>query len=92
MLDALIVIFSFYGLTWAIKESEILSIPRNWIMRKSVFAFKLLSCYFCTGFWCGIVICLLHENQPHFNFLILWGLASAASSLILDAIVSRLFR
>lgn len=92
MLNALIVLFSFYGLTWAIKESELLSTPRNWVMRKSVFIFKLLSCYFCTGFWCGLVVYLLYNLSFHWNLFILWGLAGAAVSFIMDAVVTRLWK
>jgi hypothetical protein len=92
LLDALIVLFSFYGLTWTIKESEIFSVPRNWLISKSVFAFKLLDCYFCTGFWCGIAVYLLHEPAWNLKFLFLWGLASASVSFIVDALVTRLWR
>lgn len=92
LLEAIIVLFAFYGFTWAVKESELLSSPRNFLMRKSVFIFKLLSCYFCTGFWCGIAVYLLHESVWRWNFIILWGLAGAAVSFIMDALVSRLWR
>lgn len=90
MLDAIITIFSFYGLTWAIKESDLLSRPRNWIMRNSVFMFGLLSCYFCTGFHAGWIIYLLHEQKWYWNFFILWGLASASISFILNIIINWL--
>ncbi len=92
MLDAIITILSFYGLTWAIKESDLISRPRNWIMRHSVFMFEMLSCYFCTGFHAGWIIYLLHEKEWHWNFFILWGLSSAAFSYIINAVVTRLFR
>ena len=44
-----------YGLTFLIKDSTILEVPRTWI-RKISFFDKLLSCSFCTGCWVGLGI------------------------------------
>lgn len=90
MLDAIITIFSFFGLTWAIQNSDLLSKPRNWIMRQSVFLFELFSCPFCLGFHVGWIIYLIHEKEWHWNLFILWGLASAAISFIISTIINRL--
>ena len=92
MLDTIITILSFYGLTFAIQNSDLLSRPRNWIMRHSVFMFQLLSCSFCTGYWVGLIIYLLHEKEWHGNLFLIWGLASASISYIINAVVDRLFR
>lgn len=45
-----------FGLTFLIKDSTILHAPRTWIVGKSSFMDKLLSCSFCTGCWVGIAL------------------------------------
>lgn len=90
MLDAAIVLLSFYAVTWVIQNSELLSTPRNYIMRNSVFMFKLLSCSFCTGFYSGLFVYLLHEEHWSLRLLLLWGLASSSLCYILNAVVNRL--
>ena len=44
-----------YGLTFLIKDSTILEVPRSWVRKVSFFD-KLLNCSFCTGCWVGIGI------------------------------------
>ena len=88
MLDALIILLSFYGMTFLIKESSILSRPRNWVLLKSTFIAELMLCWFCSGFWSALLVYLLY--QWHFGFIFLWGLAGASASFILNAIVDRL--
>ena len=97
MLNTFIVIFSMFGLAFLIKESDgpfdIMSRLRNLLMRNKyvgVFFFKLLDCYFCTGFHTGWIIYLLHEKNWHLNLLFCWGLAGGAVSLMMDAALSSL--
>lgn len=96
-MDILISIFAIFSLAFLIKEIEgpwgIVSTARNWVMNNSVvgvFFFKLLECYYCLGFWCGIAIYLLSQNEWHAKLLICWGLAGAAISLIFSQILYRL--
>jgi hypothetical protein len=90
MLDAIIVLLSFYGLTYVIKEAEILSRPRQWVMEHSTFMAKMLYCWFCTGFHAGWIVYLLHEIDYSWRLFICWGLASATISYILNIAVTRL--
>jgi len=90
MLDAIIVILCFYSLTWLIKESAILSRPRQWVMEHSVFMAKMLYCWYCTGFYSGLIVYLVHETNFKFNYFVMWGLSGAAVSLILNVLVTRL--
>ena len=86
-----------YALSYLIKEIEgpwgILSTIRNAFMQDKyvgVFFYKLLSCYFCIGWWSGVIIYLLSQDDLKFNLLICWGLAGAISSLILDRVYAKL--
>ena len=76
------------------QNAELLSVPRNWLMRKSVFFFKLLSCSFCTGFYSGLIIYLLNFAKIQKNFSIiemfLWGLASSGISFIITVVIDRI--
>lgn len=89
MLEAIIVVFAIYGLTWGIQNSELLSVSRGWIMRKSVFAFKLLSCSFCVGFYSGMLIYLLSQSVHSFNLFLIWGLAGSGISFILTGLGNK---
>lgn len=90
MLDTIIILLSFYGMTYFIKESDILARPRNWVMMHSVFMTKMLYCWFCSGFWASVLVYFLNENNFHLNSLILWGLAGATFSSFMNAIINKL--
>lgn len=42
------------GLVWIIKDSYILSIPREYLKSKSKHIHEFLSCSLCLGFWAGL--------------------------------------
>lgn len=44
------------GLVWIIKDSYILSVPRNYLKSKSKHLEEFLSCSLCLGFWAGILL------------------------------------
>jgi hypothetical protein len=90
----MIIILAFFGLTWILTESTLLATPRDWLMGKSVFIFKLLSCYACTGFHSGWIIYLLATSHSTWNIGtgLVWGFASAATSLILHEGLEKLSR
>jgi hypothetical protein len=97
MLETIIVIFAIYGLAHAIKETDgpwnLIGRWRNLMMRIpfiGVQFFKLLDCYFCLGFHCGWIVYLLAEQDYKWQFFILWGLAGASLSLILNALLTKL--
>lgn len=88
---------AIYGLAFLLKEIDgpwgIVCTARNWLMSNKyvgVFFFKLLSCYYCLGWWCGLCIYLLSQDEWYVNLLICWGLAGAAISLILSKVIERL--
>ena len=92
----IIYILAIFGLAFAIKEIDgpwdICSKTRNALMRNKyvgVFFYKLLSCYFCVGFHCGWIVYLLQADHYKFQFIILWGLAGSAASLILDTALTK---
>lgn len=77
-------LFAAYALTYIVVESSVFSYPRNLLQRISWFE-KLLSCWFCSGFWCSMITSVLYfvaYSQPlklHlWSDLLLHSLAGAA--------------
>src|SRR5713101_7746427 len=98
MLD-IIYLLSIYGLAFVIKEVNgpwgVLSWMRNRLMTNKyvgVFFYQLLSCYFCVGFHCGWMICLLRQKAFHWEQLLIWGLAGGIFSLVMDSLMNRMNR
>lgn len=92
MLDLLLIPFAMYGLTFFFLDSSIFAPIRIFLISKSVFLYKLFSCYFCSGFHVGWILYLLHNSFITWkvsNFII-WGFAGASISFIFDLIVSYL--
>lgn len=96
-MEIIIILLAIFGLAFLFKESDgpwgIMSWLRNRLMTNKyvgVFFYKLLSCYFCVGFWSGIVVYLLSQDLWKFNLLICWGLAGGVICLILDALLAKL--
>ena len=52
--DFLVFLMSSGGLTAIIVGSHILSVPRDFLMKRSEKAEAFLSCPMCVGFWVGI--------------------------------------
>jgi hypothetical protein len=91
-MSILLTIFSFYGLTWIIKEGSIFDRPRNFLARHSPFIGQMLMCYACTGFWTGLAIYFLANRHFDWRELILYGLAGSAVSYVGDIVVQRLMK
>jgi hypothetical protein len=96
-MNELIYIFTIFSLAFLIKEVEgpwgIVSNARNWLMKEEhvgVFFYKLLSCYYCLGCWCGAIVYLLSQDEWHVNLLICWGLAGGIISLTFDRVMVKL--
>jgi hypothetical protein len=89
-MNTLIILLSFFSLTFAIKESILFDKIRIYLISKSPFFCHLFSCYHCVGFWSGIVIYFLADNQFKIREMLLWGLASAAFSLIISEVLNKL--
>jgi hypothetical protein len=88
VLDTILTLFAIFGLAYALKESSMLAGPRNWLMLRSVFFAKMLMCWFCTSFWCGLIVFALHQWQ--YGTVLIWGLGGAAIGHLLAAIWMRL--
>jgi hypothetical protein len=93
----LIYIFSIFGLSFLIKESDgpfgIMATIRNKLMQNKycgVFFYKLLDCFFCVGCHAGWIIYLLQMDHFRFQDFILWSLAGGAISMTMNAAVSNL--
>lgn len=94
MLDFIFILLASYSLSFLIKETDgpfdIISKLRNYLMRNKyigVFFYKLLSCYYCCGFWSGLIIYLIYFRKFQWNLFILYGLTSAIFSLIMSSLL-----
>jgi hypothetical protein len=87
---SLLYLASMLGAAFILKEAEILSVPRNWLMQRSVFFAKLMMCYWCVGFWAGIAIDLLHAPSLDIGQWIVWGCAGSAAAGLGSALVEQL--
>lgn len=94
MLHTIIIIFAFYSLTFAIKESPLFDKPRIWLIGKHPFFYKLFECYYCCGWWSGLVVYFVASTYTTWNIwdMILWGLAGSGISFFLNAVVERLLK
>lgn len=99
MLDAIIIIFSIFSLSFLIKETDgpwgSVAYIRNFLIKDDfigVFCYKLLSCYYCLGCHVGYIIYMLYTTYNNWTFcnFILWSLAGGAISFIMNLIVEKL--
>jgi len=51
------------GIVWIIKDSYILSIPRNYLKSKSIHLKEFLSCSLCLGFWAGLALSIIENSN-----------------------------
>ena len=93
----LFLIFAIFGLSFAIKEINgpfgIISKFRNLLMKSKyfgVFFYELLSCYFCVGFWSGIIIYLISNEHFRFGNLFIFGFAGAMLSMLFSMIMEKI--
>jgi hypothetical protein len=86
-----IYLLAMIAISFIIKELDgpfdILAKTRNWLMLNKfvgVFFYKLFECYFCCGFWSGLIVYLLQMDVFHLREFILFGLAGALISLVFN--------
>lgn len=92
MIDIL-VILSFYGLTFFLKESEIFAPIRSRLIANKylgVFFYGLFSCAFCIGCHSGYIIYFIRNGLILNKDIIFYVLGSAAFSLLFDRILAKL--
>lgn len=92
----IIQLLAIYAISFVIKEIDgpwgVIGFIRNKLIQNKyvgIFFFKLLECYFCVGFHAGWMVYLLTHSIWKINFIILWGLAGASISLIIDRLLMR---
>jgi len=85
----ILIAFSFYSLTHALKESTLFDKPRIWLIGLHPFFYQLFSCYFCVGFHSGWIVYLLSHWK--YGEIFLWALASSGISFLLNAVAEKLW-
>lgn len=93
-----ILILSIYALSFTIRNLpgpfNIFGILRNWFMRLpffiGVFFYQLLECSWCVGFHSGYIVYAIYNHHLYFSDFLIWGLAGAAISAIMDAALGKL--
>lgn len=71
------------GLHWILKYGSILNLPRSFITKLKIFE-NLFKCSLCLGFWAGVIVSLLTDNN------ILLPFASAGVCWFMDNINNTL--
>lgn len=98
MLETVIYIAAMYAITFALKEIDgpffLISTVRLALLRNKYvgfFFYKLFECYFCLGFYSGLIVYLAKQHFHHINpfDFILWGLAGSAISYLTNIFVER---
>ena len=96
-MNIVIALLAIFGLAFAIKETDgpwnIVSICRNWMMRLPFVGpqfFKLLDCYYCTGWWAGLAVYFLTQEVYKLGWAICWAFAGGAVSMFMNALLSKL--
>lgn len=98
-MNIIILILAIFGLSFLIKESDgpwgIMNSIRHMLISNKyvgVFFYKLLSCYFCVGCHAGWIVYLLSEANPNLNYFLIWTLTGGATSVILNALLEKLYK
>jgi hypothetical protein len=94
-MEELIYLLACYGLTFTICDAKLFSRPREWIKSKARLFDDLLTCYFCVGFWCSIVVfVVMHYGGLQDGtwwlttaYVITYGFAGATFAYALNAVI-----
>lgn len=93
----MLMILATFSLTFLIKEIDgpfnIISIIRNRLMKLrfvGVFFYKLLSCYYCLGCWCGAAVFALAAVPWSVGNFLLWILVGGILGTFGDSILTKL--
>lgn len=99
IMNILIALLAIFGLAFAIKETDgpwnMMGHLRNLLFRLpwvGVVIFKLLDCYFCTGWWAGLVVYFLTQEPYKLGWAICWALTGGTVCLIIDGLLLYLHR
>lgn len=79
-----------YGVAFLIADAKLLETQRTWLIIRSGFIRDLCSCYFCLGFWIGVVLrCCLYSVVTANDLLncVLHGFGTATFCYALNAFI-----
>lgn len=88
----IIQLLASFGIMFFLKDSDIFSFIRGFLIRRSVFLFKLFECSFCIGFHTGYIVYFLNYQVFSFREMIIFSFASAAFCYITYVILDRISR
>jgi hypothetical protein len=93
MITTILTIFTIYSLTFSIRESSLLDVPRQYLMRRSAFFFKLLSCPYCTSFHTGYITYLITTPLANYNWrdVFIYAFGGALLGLIFNGVINKLY-
>lgn len=93
MLDLLFKILSIYSLAFFIRESYLLDKPRDFLMKRSVFFFKLLQCWHCICTHTGYIVYLVMTPTDQYSWrgFVLYAMAGGAIGLFLNGVMNKLY-
>jgi hypothetical protein len=93
MLDSIFKILAIYSITFAIKETSLLDSPREWLMKRSSFFYKLISCPYCLTTHSGYLAYLLFNHPSNYTWrgFLLWLLAGGPIGLIFNGVINKLY-
>ena len=93
MITTILTILTIYSLTFAIRESSLLDVPRQYLMRRSAFFFKLLSCPYCTSFHTGYItyLILTPTTNYHLRDVFIYSFGGAMLGLIFNGVINKLY-
>lgn len=55
-MNLILFILGVIGMTHIIVDSEIMAPVHKWVEARSKMLGKLMDCYQCSGFWCGVLL------------------------------------
>jgi hypothetical protein len=70
-------ILGVIGLTHIVVDSEIMGPVHEWIKPRCPVAGKIMECYQCCGWWCGLLLAPLLSLNP-----LIWFVAGCAGSFL----------
>lgn len=91
-MDLVLTLLCSYGVMFTLRNAQLPGLVhvRNFVIQKSAFMEKLLSCSFCTGFHAGWITYLLINQAFAFLPMLVLSLASASFCYFLDNLLIKL--
>jgi len=76
-MNLILFILGVIGLTHILVDSEIMGPIHEWIEPRCPIVGKIMECYQCCGFWCGLLLAPLLSYNP-----LIWFAAGCAGSFL----------